>query len=177
MAVWPDGLIIFQYLAVYNNGNFAQEHKKCAKLGSKFCQSLNNAFKNCLRLYLIVQSGEIWQIWSHWAAAVKLIKFVRTSHFILSFKLWPFDMRRRSKHSSTHLPSHKVAVWPDLAIYWTMGNFLKPLTTINWPKSATFLGNFSKVSKSIIIRVKSFLGNFYRHLAIFFWSHLLLFKT
>ena len=58
MAVWPDGLIIFQYLAVYNNGNFAQEHKKFAKLDSKFCQSLNKAFKNSLRLDLTVQSGE-----------------------------------------------------------------------------------------------------------------------
>ena len=27
------------------------------------------------------------------------------------------------------------------------------------------------MSKSIIFLVKSFLGNFYRHLAIFFWSH------
>ena len=30
---------------------------------------------------------------------------------------------------------------------------------------------FVKVSKPIIFLVKSFLGNFYRHLAIFFWSH------
>ena len=30
---------------------------------------------------------------------------------------------------------------------------------------------FLKVSKSIIFLVKSFLGNFYRHLAIFYWSH------
>ena len=30
---------------------------------------------------------------------------------------------------------------------------------------------FVKVSKSIIFLVKSFLGNFYRHLAIFIWSH------
>ena len=35
-------------------------------------------------------------------------------------------------------------VWPDLAIYWTLGNFLKPLATINLPKSPTFLGNFVK---------------------------------
>ena len=28
-----------------------------------------------------------------------------------------------------------------------------------------------KVLKSIIFIVKSFLGNFYRHLAIFIWSH------
>ena len=30
-------------------------------------------------------------------------------------------------------------VWPDLAIYWTLGNFLK---TFNLPKSSTFLSNF-----------------------------------
>ena len=59
------------------------------------------------------------------------------------------------------------SVWPsDWAIYWTWGNFLK----INLTKYI-FLGNFLKLSKSIIFLVKSFLGNFYRHLAIFFWSH------
>ena len=31
------------------------------------------------------------------------------------------------------------AVWPDLAIYWTLGNFLKPLATINFPKSPNIL--------------------------------------
>ena len=30
---------------------------------------------------------------------------------------------------------------------------------------------FVKVSKSIIFQVKSFLGNFYRYLATFYWSH------
>ena len=33
---------------------------------------------------------------------------------------------------------------PDWAIYWTLGKFLKPLGTINLPKSPTFLGNFCK---------------------------------
>ena len=33
------------------------------------------------------------------------------------------------------------------------------------------LDNFLKVLKSIIFQVKSFSGNFYRPLAIFFWSH------
>ena len=37
-----------------------------------------------------------------------------------------------------------LPVWPELAIYWILGNFLKPLATINWPKSSTFLGNFCK---------------------------------
>ena len=36
------------------------------------------------------------------------------------------------------------------------GQVLKPLATINLPKSPTFLGNFVKVSKSIIFPVKSF---------------------
>jgi len=29
-----------------------------------------------------------------------------------------------------------------LAIFWTLGNFLKHLAAINLPKSPTFLGNF-----------------------------------
>ena len=37
------------------------------------------------------------------------------------------------------------SVWPDWAIYWTLGKFLKPLATINLPKSPTFLDNFCKV--------------------------------
>ena len=41
------------------------------------------------------------------------------------------------------------AVWPDLAIYWTLGIFLKPLATIDLPKSSTFLGNFCKGVKII----------------------------
>ena len=36
------------------------------------------------------------------------------------------------------------SVWPDLANFWTLGNFLKPLATTNWPKSPTFLDKFCK---------------------------------
>ena len=36
------------------------------------------------------------------------------------------------------------SVGPDWAIYWTLGNFSKPLATIYLPKSPTFLGNFCK---------------------------------
>ena len=42
-----------------------------------------------------------------------------------------------------------------------------PLATINLPKSPTFLAFYVKVSKSFIFVMKSFMGNFYRHLAIF----------
>ena len=34
-----------------------------------------------------------------------------------------------------------------LGNFCTLGNFLKPLATINWPKSASFFGNFCKVVK------------------------------
>ena len=37
-----------------------------------------------------------------------------------------------------------ITVCPDWAIYWTLGNFLKPLATINLSKSPTFLSNFCK---------------------------------
>ena len=40
-------------------------------------------------------------------------------------------------------------MWPDLAIYWTLGHFLKPLATIKLPKSPTFLGSFCKGVKII----------------------------
>ena len=38
-------------------------------------------------------------------------------------------------------------LWPDWAIYRYLGNFLKPLATINLPKSPTILGNFCKGDK------------------------------
>ena len=64
-----------------------------------------------------------------------------------------------------------LAVLPDWSIYWTLCNFLKPLETIILPLSATVLGNHCKDVKFYHFLVKSLLGNFYRHLAIFFWSH------
>ena len=59
-----------------------------------------------------------------------------------------------------------VPVWPDWAIYWTLGNFSKR----NLLKSPTFFAIFVKVSKSLIFLVKSFWGNFNGHLMSFYWS-------
>ena len=59
------------------------------------------------------------------------------------------------------------SVWPDWAIYCTLGNFSKPWQDIFFPNCPHFQSIFVKVSKSFIILVKSFLGNFYWHLAIF----------
>ena len=62
-------------------------------------------------------------------------------------------------------------MWPYWAIYCTLGKFLKPLATINLPKSPKFLAIFVQVWKSIIFLVKSILVNVYGHLAIFFRPH------
>ena len=42
----------------------------------------------------------------------------------------------------------------DRSIYWTLGNFLKPLATITSPKSPTFIGNFCKGVKIFIFPMK-----------------------
>ena len=62
-------------------------------------------------------------------------------------------------------------MWPDWAIYSTLDNFSNPATTIILPKLPTILCNFSKGVKSFICLMKSFLGNFYWHLATFYRSH------
>ena len=48
------------------------------------------------------------------------------------------------------------------------GQLLKPLATIILPKSPTFLDNICKLVKIYHFLDKSFLGNFYRHLVIFY---------
>ena len=63
--------------------------------------------------------------------------------------------------SSQLLLCTALTVWPDWAIYWTLGNFSKLLALINLSRSPTFLGNFCKGVKIFyFFLVKSFLGNF-----------------
>ena len=52
--------------------------------------------------------------------------------------------KREGKAELENIKWRKRPVWPDWAIFWTLGNFSKPLATINLPKSPTFLGNFCK---------------------------------
>ena len=87
------------------------------------------------------------------------------SIWINQFFISLFELNKQS------LKKLSSAVWPDWAIYWTLWNFSKPLAAINLPKSPTFLGNFFEGVKNYHFLVISFLGNFYRHLAIFFRSH------
>ena len=62
-------------------------------------------------------------------------------------------------------------MWPDWAIYWTLGNFAKPLTAINLHKSSVFLGNFCKGVKIFNFSSGIIFGQLYRHLVTFYWSH------
>ena len=58
-----------------------------------------------------------------------------------------------------------ISLDQDWAIYWTLGNFSKPLAAINLPKSPTFLGNFCK-------GVKFFLWNHFWGTFIAIWRFL-----
>ena len=51
------------------------------------------------------------------------------------------------------------------------GQLLKPLATINLSKFSTFLGTFGEGVQIYHFYCEIIFGNFYKHLAIFFWSH------
>ena len=57
---------------------------------------------------------------------------------------------------------------PFFALWATFQSQWQPLFC---PNSTHFKAIFVKVTKSFIFLVKSVLGNFYRHLATFYWSH------
>ena len=56
-----------------------------------------------------------------------------------------------------------IGLWATFQSLW------QQLICPDLPKHSRAI--FLKVSKSLIFLVKSFLGNFYRLLAIFYWSH------
>ena len=63
-------------------------------------------------------------------------KFWQMEKWKIRIKVFVSIWRREAFFGSS------VSVWPDWVIYWTLGKFLKPLTTISLPESPTFLGNF-----------------------------------
>ena len=69
-----------------------------------------------------------------------------------AFPTGPIDTRWQLSQQFAMLNRYRTgwlrSVWPELAIFCTLGNFFKPLATINLPKSSTFLGNFCKGVKN-----------------------------
>ena len=62
-------------------------------------------------------------------------------------------------------------VWPDWAIYWALGKFLKLLRIIIFPKYHTFLGNFCKGVKIYHFGIEIIFGQLLYAFGDFFWSH------
>ena len=52
-----------------------------------------------------------------------------------------------------------------------IGPFITLCATFQSPCQQLFCPNCKHISKSFILLAKSFMGNFYRHLATFYWSH------
>ena len=70
-----------------------------------------------------------------------------TTEYFVPLKIWMINWIwnvKRQQQQQWWWRRWSLPVWPDWAIYWTMGHFLKPLAAINLPKSPTFLGNFCK---------------------------------
>ena len=59
-------------------------------------------------------------------------------------------------------------VWPDWAIYWTLGNFSKPVATISLRKSRTFLGNsfIKNLFFKIAPKIDKYLDYFWKKICI-----------
>ena len=62
-------------------------------------------------------------------------------------------------------------MWPDWAIYWTLGKFLMPLAPINLPKSSIFFGNFCKGVKIYHFSSEIIFGHLLKTFGDFYWSH------
>ena len=61
----------------------------------------------------------------------------------------------RESLAATAVP---IPVWPDWAIYYTLGNFSKPVATNILPKLSTFLGSLSKVVKIFHFSIENQFG-------------------
>ena len=72
-----------------------------------------------------------------------IFKWSNPGLFLTYFVLSAFNGKNvRYKISLITLPTEPQPVWPDLVIFWTLGNFLKPLVTTNLPKSPNILRQF-----------------------------------
>ena len=88
-------------------------------------------------------------------------------------QLWSKDYKLESFMLLTEVRVHEYRWQCDLigryiGLWATFQSIWQQLICPNLLHSHSI---FVKVSKSVIFLVKSFLGNFYRHLVIFYWSH------
>ena len=92
----------------------------------------------------LTSSSSSWCCWSRASAGVKI--FLRQNKLVLLQSFATLEKGKGKGRASTYglwctyekSVAASLPVWPDWAIYGTLGNFSKPLETINWPKSLTF---------------------------------------
>ena len=63
------------------------------------------------------------------------------------------------------------SVWPDWAIYCTLGNFLKSVATIILPELPTFLGSFCKGVKRFHFSSEMIFGQLFTVIWVLFTGH------
>ena len=139
-------------------------------------------FVSDLHLFLFLSQREYNFVYSDTTLNIMplLPPLLRLSHSNSWQKQWKKSVNkfRISSFSSAFFSGSDfrllLAVRPDWAIYLTLGNFSKPGATICLSKSPTVQGNFCKGVKIFNFSSEIILGNFYRHLATFYWSHWLL---
>ena len=90
----------------------------------------------------------------------------------LSFKFTAEPFKKVAIGANVAVPSmYLLTSVTRLGDLWDFGQLFKAFGNNSIAQISHILRQFFKVSKPIIFLVKSFLGKFYRHLAIFFWSH------
>ena len=77
--------------------------------------------------------------------------YISAANTYYDMNLYKFFPKSNQRKLITAIPTYNkiklfsfLPVWPDWAIFYILGNFLKPLATINLPQSSPFLGNLCK---------------------------------
>ena len=91
------------------------------------------------------------------------LSFYLTYGDYITNRIHTFWLTESIRTDTVKYTSQRWPVWPDLATYWTLGNFLKAVATITLPKSPTFLGNFCKIVKKNNFSSEIIFGQLKRH--------------
>ena len=87
--------------------------------------------------------------------------YISAANTYYDMNLYKFFPESNQRKLITAIPTYNkiklfsfLPVWPDWAIFYILGNFLKPLATTILLKSLTFLDNYCKDVKIYLFLVK-----------------------
>ena len=103
---------------------------------------------------IFCKMGQTRPLFNHLRFGIILQLYVRSSLSIKVFRGLFTHFCTKFASYSTHSMGHSCAVTSVTRLddFLNMGNFLKPLVTINLPKFLSFLGNFCKGVKNYHFR-------------------------